>query len=326
MVHEFWSEMPPSYRFNVRLNRYEELFEDWDCSVEGFEGIRSQDILSLLLRDFHFRFFLPFANIIDPFVDRAFGYHFDADSSWDRAFIDWVHRRDEAAISSGALTPTHMLAVVSNRHDLPGTFAGNLSPEFCVRNPDKHFASKASPVREPYHPRSWPHSPDRELEISCRRLADATTQTTRLEAELRKRTEWAHSLESNFAASTRALQAEFDERTAWALQLREELSEKTRRISSLQAEVEEQTEWALRLSTELDEKRRWTSLLQSEWAERTARVLQLQDELADKTRALAELEKDLHTYLHNPIRLFSWLIGGFYRRLLNAISSERTCP
>lgn len=48
LVQEFWRSLPPSYRYNQQLRRYEEEFEDWDCSQEGFEGIRSQDILPLL--------------------------------------------------------------------------------------------------------------------------------------------------------------------------------------------------------------------------------------------------------------------------------------
>jgi SAM-dependent methyltransferase len=45
IVHEYWRQLPPSYRFNRLLNRYEELYVDWDCSQFGFEGIRAQDIL-----------------------------------------------------------------------------------------------------------------------------------------------------------------------------------------------------------------------------------------------------------------------------------------
>lgn len=233
IVHEYWRRLPPSYRFNLPLNRYEEIMEDRDCSTVGFEGIRAQDILPLLLREFHFRFFLAYGNVIDPFVDRAYGHHFDANAEWDRAFIDEVHRRDEAAISSGALTPTHILAVVSNDSSQPCVFPGNLSPEFCVRWPDDPRRASASADRREadasrpaYEWGTWPHPAQRELEIACRHLAEAEARVKALEADVEKRTAWARGLEK-----------EFEERTAWAL--------------SLKSEVEERTAWALRLEGEL---------------------------------------------------------------------------
>jgi SAM-dependent methyltransferase len=238
IVHEFWRRLPPSHRFNPRMNRYEELFEDWDCSVEGFEGIRSQDILPLLLHEFHFQLFLPFANIIDPFVDRSFGHHFDATAQWDRAFIDEVHRRDEAEILSGALTPTHMFAVVGNDGCVARTFPG-LSPEFCVRRPDR--PGKISLPETAYHWRSWPHSSRRELEIACARLAEASRQAAQLETEVQERTLWARRLEKELEEQTRrtiALDLEFEERTAWALRLRDEVAEKTRALSELEGELQ----------------------------------------------------------------------------------------
>ena len=112
IVREFWRMLPPSYRFNRRFGYYDDLYEDWDCSVEGFEGVRAQDILPLLLDHFHFHLFIPFGNLIDPFIDRSFGQNFDAGAPWDRAFIDRVHYRDDLEIARGNLKPTHMLAVI----------------------------------------------------------------------------------------------------------------------------------------------------------------------------------------------------------------------
>jgi hypothetical protein len=58
-----------------------------------FEGIRSQDILPLLLEYFHFEVFIPYGNVIDPFIDRTFGPNFDSSREWDRDF----HRRGSRA-------------------------------------------------------------------------------------------------------------------------------------------------------------------------------------------------------------------------------------
>ena len=38
IVAEYWKELPVAYRFNQLLQRQEDDFINWDCSVEGFEG------------------------------------------------------------------------------------------------------------------------------------------------------------------------------------------------------------------------------------------------------------------------------------------------
>ncbi|RYD15251.1 MAG: class I SAM-dependent methyltransferase [Lysobacteraceae bacterium] len=136
IVQEFWQELPASYRRNVQLHRNEPRFLDWDCSIAGFEGVRAQDILPLLLARFDFEFFFAYGNVIDPFIDRGFGPNFDAEAAWDRSFIDRVHARDETALSAGEVTPTHMLAVL-RRRPWSGTCAHRpgLAPERCVRRP-----------------------------------------------------------------------------------------------------------------------------------------------------------------------------------------------
>ena len=134
IVREFWQELPPGYRYNLQLQRQEDEFIDWDCSVEGFEGVRAQDILPLLLERFGFEVFIGFGNVIDPFIDRGFGHHFDVQHAFDRYFIDRVHARDEAEMLAGTITPTHMLAVLRS---VPTTtrHRDGLAPERCVRPP-----------------------------------------------------------------------------------------------------------------------------------------------------------------------------------------------
>lgn len=133
IVREFWAELPERYRYNLQLRRQEDTFLDWDCSTEGFEGIRSQDILPLMNQRFAFDLFAPYANVIDPFVDRGFGHHFDATADWDRAFIDRVHARDEAEIRRGAIKPTHLIAVLGAGRAGERICLDGLTPEACVR-------------------------------------------------------------------------------------------------------------------------------------------------------------------------------------------------
>jgi SAM-dependent methyltransferase len=135
IVEEFWPQLPRHYRYHRQLSRQEDDFLDWDCSVEGFEGIRSQDILPLLCQRFGFDVFIGFANVIDPFIDRGFGHNFDAEAAWDRAFIDGVHERDTAEIAAGRIKPTHMLAVLCSEGPGDSRYDGGLSPMAAVRDP-----------------------------------------------------------------------------------------------------------------------------------------------------------------------------------------------
>ncbi len=166
IVHEFWGELPRKCTYNHLLKRYESPYENWNCAVDGFEGIRAQDILRMLMERFEFDLFLPFSNVIDPFIDRTFGHNFSSSVAWDTDFIDRVHARDHAEILRGAIKPTHILAAM--RTGAPGraSFVDGLTPQFCIRLPDKRpvpfrelkmepiaQAPRASPDAEPHDPR-----------------------------------------------------------------------------------------------------------------------------------------------------------------------------
>lgn len=133
IVKEFWRELPASYKYHVQLKRQEDEFLDWDCSVEGFEGIRSQDILPLLLERFGFETFLGFGNVIDPFIDRGFGHHFRLERAEDIELIDRIHARDELELARGTIKPTHMMAVLTTSAQTQCKYRANLSPEASVR-------------------------------------------------------------------------------------------------------------------------------------------------------------------------------------------------
>lgn len=135
-VQRFWSELPLDFRHNLLLDRYEETHDNWDCSVEGFEGIRSQEVLPLLLERFQFYIYVGFGNVVDPFVDRCFGHHFDRQGKWDRRFIDRVHEVDEQGFRDGSLKPTHMMAVLTVGTPPARRYARGLSPEQSVRRFD----------------------------------------------------------------------------------------------------------------------------------------------------------------------------------------------
>jgi SAM-dependent methyltransferase len=134
-VHRIWRDMPDRYKYNHQLKRFEELYENWDCSKEGFEGVRAQDILPLLVKTFHFEAFVAYGNIVDVFVDRGFGHNFDPRNAADVAFIEKLGALGEELIDQGKVKPTQMIAVMRARPGGRPRVYRHWSPEFCVREP-----------------------------------------------------------------------------------------------------------------------------------------------------------------------------------------------
>ena len=110
LVRRIWDVAPENYRWNPFLHAIEDVYPDIDCSNSGFEGIRSQDILPLLLERFHPDVYVCFLNVADPFIDRVYGPNFDIDRPEDLAFIDALGRFDDAAIDLQLVTPTHLIS------------------------------------------------------------------------------------------------------------------------------------------------------------------------------------------------------------------------
>ncbi|MCW5797478.1 MAG: class I SAM-dependent methyltransferase [Nitrospira sp.] len=133
VIHKVWKSMPDRYKYNHLLSRYEHMYENWDCSVGGFEGIRAQDILPLLSHSFKFEIFLAYGNIIDIFIDRAFGHNFDMEVAADREFIDRVAQLDEELLAAGTIKPTHLIASMRNSSAMNRQVYRHFTPEFCLR-------------------------------------------------------------------------------------------------------------------------------------------------------------------------------------------------
>ena len=135
VLNRFWLELPENYRYNQQLRRHEAVYKNWDCSSEGFEGIRAQEVLPELKKRFNFKLFIAASSVVDIFIDRSFGHHFDVGKAWDLDFVDRLHAYDEQALASGELTPTRLMAVLCT-NDEPGQFSRGLNPETCVRKAD----------------------------------------------------------------------------------------------------------------------------------------------------------------------------------------------
>lgn len=133
IVHDIWRTMPDRYKYNHQLQRFEQLYENWDCSTEGFEGIRAEDILPLLVKLFHFDAFVAFGNLPDLFVDRGFGHNFSPANAEDVAFIYRVADLNDRLISEGKIKPTQMIAVMRTQSHAPCRHYLDWTPEFCIR-------------------------------------------------------------------------------------------------------------------------------------------------------------------------------------------------
>jgi SAM-dependent methyltransferase len=300
IVQEYWKSLPPSYRVNLRTGRYDHEFEDWDCSEEGFEGVRAQDILPLLIQRFDFHFFFPFGNLIDPFIDRTFGPRFDRSQRSDREFIDEVQNRDTREIAAGNIKPTHMIAVAGTAPVPSPVFADGLTPRFCVRPPDVTVRKPAAPAAqntcEPFL--STPERAAAEAGQLALMLRDLTIESEtwkraalRSEKNFEERTEWALSLDTDLkAASARVqqLESELAERTEWALRVEKERD----------SELKDRTAWALRLDNQLKEKVLWT------------------EKLCEERRAQSEHTAALETklgYVRRPWKLLKAALSAAHR-------------
>lgn len=133
IIHALWAELPEHYKYNHLQKRLELEYDNFDCSKDGFEGIRAQDILPLLVERFEFELFVPFGNLVDIFVDRCFGHDFSCANKSDTDFIDRVQRMDQEAIEAGQITPTRMYAAMKISKPRERHFIKHLTPEFCIR-------------------------------------------------------------------------------------------------------------------------------------------------------------------------------------------------
>lgn len=147
VVERVWATLPPELRVNSITGQVDDTYADIDCAADGFEGIRAQDVLPTLLDHWHPGLFLPFGNVIDPFVDRVYGHNFLVTDQRHRAIIESVGDLDDALVDLGVVTPTHLIAA----------FHPGMEPLRChgSRTPDRSYRDPA--VRDPagrvsFHP------------------------------------------------------------------------------------------------------------------------------------------------------------------------------
>jgi SAM-dependent methyltransferase len=106
-----WPLLTARQRLHVPLRRYEKHFMDHDCSTSGFEGVRAQDILPLILATgFKPLAFVGYGGFIDPLIDRGFGHNFSTENPDDVFLIRRLGLLNEILLDAGVIKPTIMLA------------------------------------------------------------------------------------------------------------------------------------------------------------------------------------------------------------------------
>lgn len=133
ILRRIWALLPERYRYNHYTKLVDVDYPDVDCSTEGFEGIRAQDVLPLLLKRFHPDVFVGFASVIDPFIDRVYGPNIDVTNEADLELLHTIARLDDAALELGILTPTHLIASF-RRKPIVCRYPGSRSPVRCARD------------------------------------------------------------------------------------------------------------------------------------------------------------------------------------------------
>ena len=116
MIDFFWPLLSQEQRVQRQLQRHEAQFMDHDCSTEGFEGIRAQDILPLILSSgFRPRKFFGYGGFIDVFIDRGFGHGFSSTDPYDAFLIERISFLNDLLLDAGLIKPTVMAAQFTKR-------------------------------------------------------------------------------------------------------------------------------------------------------------------------------------------------------------------
>ncbi len=135
VVDELWSILPRRLTYDVRFERFYDAYPDRNLASEGFEGIRSQDILPLLVERFHFERFVAFGGLIERVAGRAFGPNFRIDDEGDRALLELIYLLNFRLIDAGRIKPTQVIATLAVE-PRPVVCGFGWTPAFCVRPPD----------------------------------------------------------------------------------------------------------------------------------------------------------------------------------------------
>jgi len=115
VVNAIWKKLKQKYKLNAYNKCYDEKPLNNDCSKCGFEGVRAEDILPLLIKYFDFEIFLPFSTFINRFVARVYGHNFNVDDPYDVELVKNILSLDVKLLDRKKLSPVQALVKVKNK-------------------------------------------------------------------------------------------------------------------------------------------------------------------------------------------------------------------
>lgn len=140
VVQRHWATLPPEQRHDAYFDRVQPRYVSVDHAAYSNEGVRAQDVVGCLLREFDAEVFLTFGAAVMPFVERRAGFNFDRRKPGDTAFVDRVADEDEANLRAGAYPASNM--VLRMRHHGEAR-----EPVFDPVSPQQHVALTAAQQR-----------------------------------------------------------------------------------------------------------------------------------------------------------------------------------
>jgi cyclopropane fatty-acyl-phospholipid synthase-like methyltransferase len=138
ILSALWPTLKPESRYHAQLQRLDDRFNDHDCSKEGFEGVRAQDILQLLLKHFKPYKFHGSGGFVDLLIDRGYGHSYDVNSPSDVSIIKFLAELNEMMLDANVVKPTVMLAYFC-KDDRPELFYRNRRASTAVRLSDPEW-------------------------------------------------------------------------------------------------------------------------------------------------------------------------------------------
>jgi hypothetical protein len=153
--------LPREKRYDHYFHRDMPFFQDWDCAIEGFEGVRAQDILGVIATRFRAGRFVAWGGLSEVFVNPRMAANLDIKLPADTVFLTAVMQLEQRLLESRRTTPTEMVAEFRSLHT-----AETLDPmaEAAFRRALRHlvetFESLADlPFASPYPPQPGPDMP-----------------------------------------------------------------------------------------------------------------------------------------------------------------------
>jgi SAM-dependent methyltransferase len=164
IVREIWPYLPDRLKWDEMFQKLDRWFENWDCSIEGFEGVRAQDILPLLIRHgFRFERFFATGGLTEVFYDKRFGRNFNLDDALDVRFLEQVQTLEDRLIATGRIKPTCMFAVMrsprSESCPTPAVCFAGVTPENSLRLVDQATLTPLPTSRDPCFINPYPAIP-----------------------------------------------------------------------------------------------------------------------------------------------------------------------